>query len=129
MSTRKHVSLPLLFGALLAGVAPNPAGAAGPYDGTYRGPLTATEAMGRTCHSAAGVSRVVTDNVLSYQWAGAQMNIPVAADGSISGERRFGSAGKGRGLLRVTGRITSNVMTLDSEGNGCGFHFEGRRTR
>jgi len=119
---RKTCLTMLAFAGLLAGTS---AYAAGAYDGTYRGPLTTTESMARTCHGAASVSRVVRDNTLTYLWANAQVSFPVAADGTISGQRSLG--GRGKGQVTVHGQIDGDVLTLDSEGTGCGFHFVGHK--
>lgn len=115
------------FGVALTIAALHPANAAGPFDGTYRGPLTVTGAMGRTCSGTPAVNRVVKDSVLSFKWVASQISVPVAADGTISGDRSFG--GKGKAHIHLTGKITGDVMTFDTEGTGCGFHYEGHKIR
>jgi len=128
MPYRKRSQSLLLFVGVLAGAAFPAAAAPGPFDGTYRGPLTATEAIGRTCHNTASVVRMVKDNMLSFKWTTSQITLPVAPDGTISVERPDGSGQRGRGgSLRISGRIADKLMILDTEGGGCGFHFEGRK--
>jgi hypothetical protein len=114
-----------LTGIFIAATAALPAHAAGPFDGTYVGPLTLTTGGGgASCPPGTTVTRIVTDSVMPMKWGtnNSEIHIKVSADGSINDSGSIGSA-----LATVRGKIANGMMTYDVGGARCNYHFEGRK--
>lgn len=108
---------------LLAAAAIPTVQAAGPFDGTYAGTTTNTQAGGGAgCGSAGPVSRTVVDSVMTTQYASRDVRIKIGADGTIDDSASIGSA-----LLTIKGKVTGNTKSYTFVSQRCAFEFKGTK--
>jgi hypothetical protein len=102
--------------------------AAGLYDGTYHGTLTADGANATSCAKQAPVQMTVTDNKLEYNHMGnLTITATVGADGSFSGSGQSKYSGNRSGPLitSVQGKITAGVIQAEAgTGNYCKYKLQ-----
>jgi hypothetical protein len=117
-----------LAGGILMSLGSVGALAAGLYDGTYHGTLTADGANATTCAKQAPVQMTVTDNKLEYNHMGnAQVTATVGADGSFSGSAASKFSGNRSGPLvtSLEGKITGGAIQASaSTGNYCKYKLQ-----
>lgn len=116
---------------LIAIVVAMPAGAVGPFNGTYRGTVKLVRnvplrpAAGPSCPgSGAGVpgTRTVVNSKIKMEWAGSDVELTVGPDGTASGSENVR-----RLQFSASGKITGNTMVLEYGGQFCGYRFEGQK--
>lgn len=99
------------------------ADAAGPFDGTYAGTTTNTQAGGGAgCGDGGPGSRTVVDSVMTTKYASQDVRIKIGADGTIDDSASVGSA-----LLTIKGKITGNTMSYTFVSQRCAFRFDGTK--
>jgi hypothetical protein len=109
--------------ALIAYAVAAPAGAAGPFDGTYRGTATNLVPGGAGCWPGGPMIKRVVDSKFTMPWPPSEMKLTVAPDGTISGTVSLTKA-----LATGTGKITGNTMALEVGGQRCRYRFEGQKS-
>ena len=128
----KHSSIRIggfaLAGVIVASLGSVGTLAAGLYDGTYHGTLTADGANATTCAKQAPVQMTVTDNKLEYNHMGnLTITATVGADGSFSGSGQSKYAGNRTGPLitSVDGKIAGGaIMAEAATGNYCKYKLQ-----
>lgn len=126
--------VPGLFGGLaFAGLILMSSGsvgalAAGLYDGTYHGTLTADGANATSCAKQAPVQMTVTENKLEYNHMGnVTITATVGADGSFSGsgQSKFSSGRAGPLITSVAGKIAGGAIQAEANtGNYCRYKLQ-----
>lgn len=120
---------------VLAGALAPPSIAAGPHDGTWKGTYRTirNDNSGR-CDKLddSNVTIQVTDGKFTRRWAGNDVEVTVAPDGTVAGSalRAQGtSTGSGRGQTSITftGRIADGVMQGEYGHARCAVAFSLRR--
>jgi len=125
---------------LMAYAATVPAGAAGPFDGTYRGRVKLTmnsipagkgagSGRGSCQGKAVGVPAAwtVVDNTFSIKPEGRNIKLGVGPDGTISSLENVGG---GWSYFDVfSGKIIGNSMVAEFGTSLCRYRFEGRKGR
>jgi hypothetical protein len=101
-----------------------PAGAAGSFDGTYKGTqATTSTANNASCASLdRGTSLVVTDNHFTRHWGQADLQVPVAADGSFDTKVTTSDSRKLR-TIGIKGKITGGALEADIGSDVCSAHL------
>jgi hypothetical protein len=120
------IRLTTLLGlGLLAGFGPlaNHATAAGPFDGTYSGPLRETRNNNSGyCTIPSATQIVVANGMIKYKW-GVPLETTVAADGSFSVDH-VGMAMRGAAaMISLKGRITGGTLEADVGSDRCAAHL------
>jgi len=117
-----------LAGGILVSLALVGALAAGLYDGTYHGTLTADGANATTCAKQAPVQITVTDNRLEYNHMGnALITSTVGPDGSFSGSAasRFSGNRSGPLVTSIEGKIAGGAIQAHANtGNSCHYKLQ-----
>jgi hypothetical protein len=120
-------------GALIAVAGLNYAAqAAGPFDGTYRGPATLVSGNNSAVCKTFATSITVTDSHLTYNHgAYAVINTDVAADGSFSGSAAINAVG-GRGThapaqVTLQGKVAGSAIDAQVSSENCAFHLTLRK--
>jgi hypothetical protein len=117
-----------LVGGVLVSLGSIGSLAAGLYDGTYHGTLTADGANATTCAKHAPVQITVTDNRLEYNHMGnALVTATVGADGSFSGSATSKYSGNRSGPLvtSVDGKIAGGAIQANANtGNYCKYKLQ-----
>lgn len=102
--------------------------AAGLYDGTYHGTLTADGSNATTCAKQAPVQITVTDSKLEYNHMGnLVITATVGADGSFSGSGQSKYAGNRSGPLitSIQGKIAGGAIQAEANtGNYCKYKLQ-----
>jgi hypothetical protein len=114
--------------AILAGLGSAGALAAGLYDGTYHGTLTADGANATNCAKQAPVQMTVADNKLEYNHMGnADITATVGADGSFSGSAtsKFAAGRAGPLVTSLEGKIAGGAIQASANtGNYCKYKLQ-----
>jgi len=118
--------------AIIAGLlAPDLSAAAGPFDGAYQGTvklvrssLRASAGSGGCGGNAEGTpsTRRIVDGRLKMPWGTSEYEVPVGADGTISGNAMVGTA-----QITVTGKVMGNSLAVDYSSQSCGYRYEATR--
>jgi hypothetical protein len=112
-----------VFAALLLGA--QTATAAGMYDGTYHGQLTADGNNATNCAKAAPVQIVVTNDQLEYHhFNNAVIHAAVAPDGRFSGSAQsaYSSGRNTPMILTLAGQIAGGAIAAKaSVSNSCSY--------
>ena len=126
---RRAGSMCAVFTALLLGA--QTATAAGMYDGTYHGQLTADGNNATTCAKAAPIQIVVTNDQLEYHhFNSAVIHTAVASDGRFSGSAQsaYSSGRNTPMILNLTGQITGGAIAAKaSVSNFCSYALSLKR--
>lgn len=135
--TRRHLRLAasLALAAALAPWTPTPwtqAAAAGPHDGTWKGTYRTirNDNSGR-CDKLddSNVTIQVADGKFTRRWAGNDVEVTVAPDGTVAGSavRAQGASGRGQTSITFAGRIVDGVMQGEYGHARCAVAFSLRR--
>jgi len=118
----------LALAGMLASLGSVGAVAAGLYDGTYHGTLTADGANANSCAKQAPVQITVTDSRLEYNHMGnATITATVGADGSFSGsgQSKFSGNRSGPLVTSISGKIAGGAIQADANtGNYCKYKLQ-----
>lgn len=106
------------------------AGAAGPFDGTYRGNQRAIR--GNESPDCAGTSRdnvvvVIRDGHFTRSWGNGKMEVTVAPDGSFHGEGAVQNSRRAH-FASINGKITGGDLEADIGTNYCAGHLSLKKT-
>lgn len=127
---RRTGSTLAVLAALTLG-APGMTTAAGMYDGTYHGQLSADGNNATNCAKAAPVQIVVTNDQLEYHhFNNAVIHAAVAPDGKFSGSAQSAySSGRNTPLiLTLTGQIAGGAIAAKaSVSNACAYALSLKR--
>jgi len=108
-----------------------PAAAAGPFDGTYQGTVKLVRSSLRAGSGSGGCAgnsegtpstRRIVDGRLKMPWGTNEYEIPVGADGSISGNAVVGAS-----QITVTGKVAGNSLAVDYASQSCSYRYEATR--
>jgi len=112
----------LLSGAALLPVAP--AGAAGQFDGTYKGKQTTvlTNNTAECAHLDHDTTVSVQDNHFNRTWGQGQMSVDVAPDGTFA-QKVVTSDSRRLRNIAIKGKITGNSLEADIGTDLCAAHL------
>jgi len=112
----------LLAGAALLPVAP--AGAAGQFDGTYKGKQTTvlTNNSADCAHLDHDTTISVRENHFNRTWGQGQLSVDVAPDGTFA-QKVVTSDSRRLRDIAIKGRITGNSLEADIGTNLCAAHL------
>jgi hypothetical protein len=122
MNRTTRLAVAAALGTLMAYAVAAPAGAAGPFDGTYRGTSTNITSGGGGCPSGGPLTKTVVNNTFGMSWSTSEIKLTVGPDGTITG-----SAGVGKALFSATGKIVGSTMAMEYGSLRCRYRFEGRK--
>jgi len=123
-----HMVVPIAVTLALTGVA----GAAGPFDGTYRGGETMVRGNNSTfCTANNDMVIVVRNNHFTRRWGpGGQANlsVDVAGDGTFNGSTTYDVGRHSMGTVTITGKIAGTSLEADVGSARCAFHMSLRKS-
>ncbi len=102
-----------------------PAGAAGAFDGTYKGPQTVTRTNNtQPCNGLAKDDTVlaVQDSHFKRGWYSTVLDVEVGADGKFHQTQSI-VVGRRHEVLQIDGAITGNRLEADIGTSGCIAHL------
>ncbi len=102
-----------------------PAGAAGSFDGVYKGPQRVTRTNNtQMCDSLAKdtTELAIRDNHFNRTWFGAVIGVDVAPDGSFHQSQQI-LVGRQQRVVQMTGKITGPSFEADLGTEGCMAHL------
>jgi len=110
--------------ALLLSVPAAPAGAGGPFDGTYKGRQTGTLTTNAPdCQSLNHpVAIIIQDNHFTRRWGEATLDVAVAADGSFAASFVTPDRRRLRNIS-IKGKIAGGVLDADIGSELCAAHL------
>jgi hypothetical protein len=114
----------MLSSTLLALAVVSAAAAAGSFDGTYKGTqATTTKSADASCANLdRGISVVVQDNHFSRHWGQAELQVPVAADGSFDTKVTTSDSRRLR-TIAIKGKIADGGLEADIGSDLCSAHL------
>lgn len=122
MSFRPALALAILLIA--------PASAAGPHDGTWKGSYkTIRNDNSGNCDKLDNdnVTITVTDGAFTRRWAGNDIPVTVAPDGTVSGSSSRAQNVRSQRVIAFEGRIANGVMEGEYGHARCAVRFTLRR--
>ena len=125
MSSRRkhslHFAVPLAVTLALAGTA----GAAGQFDGTYRGSQTVRLNNNyQGCSDSNDAVLIVRNNHFTRRWAGdSVINVDVANDGTFNGQASFIAGRNRQATVSITGKIAGGGLEADMGSDRCQLHL------
>jgi hypothetical protein len=124
--TRLTTAVILTFGAAaLATTAPGAAGAAGSFDGIYKGSAI-TNTQG--CYNRTHIVLTVRNNHFNRHWADAEMNVDVAGDGTFSAGTSFLVGDRAMRHVTINGKIADASLEADFDSERCTYHMSLRKS-
>ena len=115
-----HFAVPLAVTLALAGTA----GAAGPFDGTYKGNQTVLRNNNyQGCSDRTDIALIIRDNHFTRQWVGYVINVDVANDGTFSGKASYEAGRNRQATVSITGKIAGAGLEADIGSDRCQLHL------
>ena len=125
MSSRSlnHLRFVAPIGVILALVGT--AGAAGSFDGTYRGSVTVVLNNNyQGCSASPDSVLVIRNNHFTRQWAGqAVFDVDVAGDGTFNKTASYTAGRNRQGTVTITGKIAGASLEADIGSDRCRLHM------
>jgi hypothetical protein len=100
------------------------AGAAGPFDGTYKGSETVQLNNNyQGCSNRTDIVLIIQNSHFTRRWYDTQFGVDVASDGTFSQVASFDAGRNRRANVSITGKIVGASLEADMGSDRCKMHL------